>query len=217
MPAPSDEQQAVYRPAFTHNCILLLVRAHAALDSKELRSAQETDITGLLVEQAKELTEKEDAEAWLEHLEVIDDQPQNDVPDRLGKRRPRIDIEFVRTGRGRRPRFHVEAKRLYRSDSVGDYFGARGIEMFLAGSYASKWRWAGMVGYIQSDNKAKWLAALAAAFSMRRNKLNVCNDQSNWKRTDWPDPRVDVHESCHDRIQPALGKIEIYHLMLEFL
>lgn len=198
--------------------MLLLVRAHAALDSKALRSAEEPDITGCLIEQAKELTESEDAEDWLEHLEVIDDQPQNDVPDRLGKRRPRIDIEFVRTGRGRRARFHVEAKRLCRSDSVGEYLGAGGIEMFLTGSYASKWPWAGMVGYVQSDDMAKWLAALGAGFSTRKSKLNVCNEQSNWKRADWPDPGVeDVHKSCHDRFRPALGKIEIYHLMLTFL
>jgi len=217
MPAPSGEQQAVYGPAFVHNCMLLIVRAHEALGSKDLRAAEEPAITGLLVKQAKELAEKEDAEEWLEHLEVIDDQPQNDLSDKLGKRRPRIDIEFVRTGRGKRARFHVEAKRLYRSDSVGEYFGAGGIEMFLNGAYAAQWPWAGMVGYVQSDDKTKWLAALSAGFSTRKN-LNACNGQPNWRKASWSDPNIgDVHESCHVRTQEALGKIEIYHLMLEFL
>ena len=216
MPAP-DEQQAVYGPAFVHNCMLLIVRAHEAIGSKDLRGAEEPEITGLLVEQAKELAEEEDAEDWLEHLEVIDDQPQNDLPDKLGKRRPRIDIEFVRTGRGRRARFHVEAKRLYRSDSVGEYFGAGGIEMFLSGAYAAQWPWAGMVGYVQSDDKGTWLAALSAGFSTRKNKLSVCDGQPNWKKAKWPDSSVgEVHESCHVRTQEGLGKIEIYHLMLEF-
>jgi hypothetical protein len=218
IPIPSEQQQALYRPAFAHNCLLLIVRAHETLEAGSLQSAEEPHITGLLVKRAKELAETDDAEPWLEHLEIIDYPPQNDVPDRLGKARPRIDIEFVRTGRGKRPRFHVEAKRLYRSDSVSEYFGGGGLEMFLNGTYASQWPSVGMLGYVQSDNSATWLDGLARGFSSRKNKLSVCGNQSNWRSAGWTsDGLTEVQESCHDRIPQTLGKVEIYHLLLEFL
>lgn len=54
------------------------------------------------------------------------DAPQN-VPGRFGKMRPRIDFEFVYVVRGRRPGFHIEAKRLYRSDSINEYFESGGL------------------------------------------------------------------------------------------
>ena len=218
IPIPSDQQQALYRPAFAHNCLLLIVRAHEALEAGSLQSAEEPHITGLLVKGAKELAEGDDAEPWLEHLEIIDDPPQNDVPDRLGKARPRIDIEFVRTGRGKRPRFHVEAKRLYRSDSISEYFGAGGLEMFLKGTYASRWQSVGMLGYVQSENNAAWLDRLARGFSSRKNNLSVCSDQPNWQSAGWSsDGLTEVQESCHERTPRILGKVGIYHLLLEFL
>lgn len=218
VPIPSGSQQALYRPAFAHNCLRLIVRAREALGPSSLRSAEEPHVTGLLVKQAKEFAEMDDAEPWLENLEVIDDPPQNDLPDREGKARPRIDIEFVQTGRGKRPRFHVEAKRLYRSDSVSEYFGTSGLEMFLRGAYASEWESAGMLGYVQSDNKAVWLNRLARGFSSRKNKLNVCSDQPGWESPSWSNSSLtDVQESCHGRTPDTLGRVKIYHLLLELL
>src|SRR5258707_453323 len=128
---PNPAQRDVYRSAFVHNCLALLVRARRQLADTPLASEEEPAITGLLVQRAKEIIESEDAEQWMEHLEVLDDPPQNDQPNRQGKRRPRIDIEFVEVRRGSRPRFHVEAKRLYRSDSIGEYVGTGGLGMFL--------------------------------------------------------------------------------------
>jgi hypothetical protein len=215
---PSDQQQSLYRPAFVHNCLLLVVRAHRALETRSLPSAEEPEITGLLVKRARDLAEMEDADPWLEHLEIIDDPPQNDNPERLGKARPRIDIEFVRTGRGQRPRFHLEAKRLYRSDSIGEYFGPRGLAMFLNGTYASRWSSAGMLGYVQTEAHTRWLENLRTGFLGRKADLNVCADQDDWKSAEWPeDGLTEVGESCHDRVPPTLGKIDIYHLLLEFV
>ena len=99
-PVPGRAQSDLYRPAFVHNCFNLLVRAHRSLKGVSLSSEEEPSITGLLVQRAKEEIESEAAESWMEHLEVLDDPPQNDQTDRLGKKRPRIDIEFVETGRG---------------------------------------------------------------------------------------------------------------------
>src|SRR6185437_8280784 len=119
---PSGEQQTVYRSAFVRNCMVLIVRSHLNLDRDSLGTAEEPHITGMLVEAVRNLLESAGAEPWMEHIEVLDDPPQI-LAGRYGKARPRIDIEFVQTLRGRRPRFHIEAKRLYRSDSVNEYFG----------------------------------------------------------------------------------------------
>jgi hypothetical protein len=215
---PSDPQQGLYRPAFANKCLLLIVLAHRALETHSLPAAEEPEITGLLVKCARDLAEMEDAEPWLEHLEILDDPPQNDVPERLGKARPRIDIEFVRTGRGKRPRFHIEAKRLYRSDSVGEYFGPKGLEMFLNGTYASQWPSAGMLGYVQTKDAAEWTEGLNKGFSSRSSTLSPCSDQPALRPAGWPgDGLSEVHESCHSRTPAALGKIDVYHLLLEFL
>ena len=114
------------------------------MNTHSLQSAEEPHITGELVRCARTIVEREDAAPWMEHMEVLDDPPQA-VAGRHGKRRPRIDIEIVRTGRWLRPRFHIEAKRLYRSDSVNEYFGPGGLQMFVNGEYAGGWSSAGML------------------------------------------------------------------------
>src|SRR4051794_31867537 len=154
---PGQIQQDVYHPAFVKNCLELLVRARQELVGTPLAVEEEPSITGLLVERAQAIIESDHAEDWMEHLCVLDDPPQNDQPDRRGKRRPRIDIEFEQTRRGPRPRFHVEAKRLYRSDSLTEYLGATGLGMFLDGTYASAWPSAGMLGYTQNRTCADWM------------------------------------------------------------
>lgn len=89
--------------------------------------------------------------------------------------------------------------------------------MFLKGAYASGWPSAGMLGYVQSENGATWLDALARGFSSRKSKLSVCGDQTNWGLAGWPSYDLrETRESCHERA-PTLGQVKIYHLVLEFL
>ncbi len=215
---PSDQHQEIYRRAFVQSCLLLIVRARQALDTSSLRNSEEPHITGLLVGHARELLEDENADPTFEHLEIIDDPPQNDLPDRVGKGRPRIDIEFVRTGRGKRPRFHVEAKRLYRSDSVNEYFAPGGLGMFLSGSYASQWPSAGMIGYVQNESSAGWLIRLLDGFAARKKSLSTCAEQIDLRPAAWSTAElIDAQESCHQRTPAKLGKIRIYHLLLEFV
>src|ERR1017187_3448518 len=164
---PSEAQQNLYGLAFVQNCFLLLIRAHGKLDVRSLQTAEEPHITGELVRLSRALIEGGEADPWMEHIEVLDDPPQS-LPGLYGKKRPRIDIEFVRPGRGLRPRFHVEAKRLYRSDSVNEYFGPGGLQMFLTGGYAHGWPSARMLGYVQSDTCATWLGRLTFGFAVDR-------------------------------------------------
>lgn len=214
--APSQQQQILYRSAFLRNCITIIVRSYVALNRPSLKTAEEPHITGEIVKSARQIVESEYAEPWMEHLEILDDPPQ-DLRGRRGKSRPRIDIEFVQTMHGRRPRFHVEAKRLYRSDSVSEYFGPSGLQMFVDGTYASEWPSAGMIGYVQSDDCSIWLGRLADGFISRRTQLAVCADQPAWEATGWIGNGLDfVQNSCHERTAMGVGRIQVFHLLLDF-
>ncbi|MGD0831240.1 MAG: hypothetical protein ABR907_09875, partial [Terracidiphilus sp.] len=69
----------------------LLVRAHGRLTPASFQAAEEPHITGEIIREAQSLVESDEAESWMENLEIKDDPPQN-VAGRSGKRRPRIDI-----------------------------------------------------------------------------------------------------------------------------
>jgi len=211
-----SEQQAIYRTAFARNCLALIVRAHDRLASAQLREAEEPHITGELIREAQEIIESDQAEAWMDYVEIKDDPPQN-VPGRFGKRRPRIDFEFVQMSRGRRPRFHIEAKRLYRSDSVNEYFGSGGLSMFVDAIYAAEWPSAGMLGYVQSDTCAIWMSRLDAGLNQRLTPLRICSPPPQWVSAEWSGDGLDeVMMSCHDRSHKKLGRVTIHHLLLAF-
>lgn len=213
---PTQAQQDVYRSAFIHNCLALLVRARWRLIGMELAGEEEPAITGLLVQRAKEIVEADDAEQWMEHLEILDDAVQNDQPDRRGKRRPRIDIEFVEVRRGPRPRFHVEAKRLYRPDSIAEYLGAGGLGMYICGAYAADWPSAGMLGYVQNRTCTKWLGELAERLANGQTKFHLCKQEHTFSSPDWSTEGLeDVRTSCHTRTEESLGSLRIFHLFLD--
>jgi hypothetical protein len=213
---PSDDQQTAYRMAFVRNCLILIVHAHERLDTHALATAEEPHLTGELVKSARGLIESPEAEPWMEHIEVLDDPPQN-TPNRYGKKRPRIDIEFVTTGRGKRPRFLIEAKRLYRPDSVSEYFASGGLQMFVQGHYAPEWPSAGMLGYVQSGTCAIWLVRLAAGFAHRRTEMG-CEDTSELEPAALGDQGLEgVRVSRHQRTLQHLSQVEIFHLLLDFV
>jgi hypothetical protein len=184
------------------------------MDTHSFAAAQEPHITGELVKTAKILLEDPDAEPWMEHLDILDDPPQN-VPDQFGKRRPRIDIEFVTVVRGKRPRFLIEAKRLYRSDSVSQYYGTGGLLMFVNGQYGAEWPSAGMLGYVQTTTCAEWLDQLAAGLAKGKTEMLLVN--ADWEPAGWSDEGLKtVRVSGHRRARQGLGEIEIFHMLLDF-
>jgi hypothetical protein len=210
---PSDAQKIIYRLAFVRNCLVLLLRGYARLNPRELRGAEEPHITGEIVRSVREALEAANAEPWMQNFDILDDPPQN-IPGKFGKRRPRIDIEFVRLMPGRRPRFHIEAKRLYRSDSVNEYFGNEGLGMFVAGTYAADEISAGMLGYIQTEDSRAWLDRLARGFERLAIQLRVLE---TFRSAPACQDIAAVQISGHERTPAALGRIDIYHLLLEFL
>jgi hypothetical protein len=210
---PPEAQKAIYRLAFVRNCLTLLLQGYAKLSAPELRAADEPHISGEIVRSVREVVEANDAELWMHNFEIHDDPPQN-IRGKFGKHRPRIDIEFVRSERGRRPRFHIEAKRLYRGGSVNEYFGANGLGMFLSGNYAPNEGFAGMLGYVQTEDGLVWLGRLTKGFAHRARRLRVC--ETFHSSPDCQDIAA-VQISGHERMSKGLGRIDIYHLLLEFL
>jgi hypothetical protein len=89
---------------------------------------------------------------------------------RLGKKRPRIDIQIERCGIRPKRFFTFEAKRL-RNDAVcdvarsmRDYLGTDGIGRYLTGYYASDDDEAAMIGCVQALNCNFWLEEIRNAF-----------------------------------------------------
>jgi hypothetical protein len=210
---PSEAQKVIYRLAFIRHCLILLLQGYARLNPHELRGAEEPHITGEIVRGVREALADDGAELWMQDFEIHDDPPQN-IAGKFGKHRPRIDIEFVRVVRGRRPRFHIEAKRLYRRASVNDYFGNEGLGMFVVGTYAADEISAGMLGYVQTEDSRAWLDRLVYGFEGLAAQLRVL--ETFRSAPDYQDIAA-LQISGHERTPAALGRIDIYHLLLEFL
>jgi hypothetical protein len=201
----------LYRLSFVKNCHRLLALAYNRLESSSLRDLQEPAITGILAKGMNCLAESEAAPAWMRYLIVLDDPPQ-DSAGRLGKERRRVDIEFRLVRRGPRPRFHFEAKRLYRSDSVAEYLGAGGLELFVVGEYASDKDAGGMLGYVQTDPLEKWVARIGGSLGAARDKLAVC-EATGFALVALVAELNFVYFTCHERASVG-RRIHIYHTFL---
>jgi len=183
------------------------------LDVRSLSRAQEPAITGELVRTMKEAKLKADAPTWMIRMYVADDPPVN-APGRLGKQRRRVDIEFERSERGFTFHLHFEAKRLYRSDSVVEYLGKEGLGMFLAGEYARDENVGGMLGYVQSEGSAEWMARLNAALANEHAKYAVTGDGA-LEVAALLHELPQIHRSKHERL--VVGRpILIFHTLLVF-
>jgi len=62
-----------------------------------------------------------------------------------------------------RPKYHFEAKRLRKPQSIKDYCGEDGLQCFLSSRYAQESDEAGMLGYVQCDNISTWVERLQLA------------------------------------------------------
>lgn len=191
----------------------MLALVYERLDRPSFREIQEPSITGELVRSMKEVLELEDAPDWAIPLCVADDPPQN-VEGRLGKRRRRIDIEVERAGRGKRPRFHFEAKRLHDSSSLGAYVGIDGLQLFVRGIYSPDSNEAGMLGYVQAGTCSFWARELKKRLAANPGKYKLRADGS-LTRILLARQLGESHRSRHDRPNPK-GPISIFHTFLLF-
>jgi hypothetical protein len=201
------------RWAFVRRCHDLLAMGYAGLDPSSLRAAEETEITGDLVDAIRSVTEDPESPSWVARYECADDPPIT-TPGRKGKRRRRVDLAFVRTQHGPRPRFQVEAKRLYCSASLGEYLGKGGLQRILDGDYAAEHPEAGMLGYVQTDAPAAWatklekrLGQVGGQYAVRKgggfHQVIVSRQLSH------------TYRSRHDRNSVG-SPVDIYHTLLSF-
>lgn len=213
---PRPDRTVLYQLAFIRWCHILLLRGYELIRDEDLSHEEETSITGELVRGVREVLEREDAEGWMQLFDLHDDPPQN-LPGKLGRSRPRVDIEFVRlSGRGRRPRFHIEAKRMYRSDSVRKYFGDDGLGCFIVGRYAAHEPAGGMLGYVQTDTALKWSDRIRAGFAEKAEALRVVRGTTLAGARGLQDLGA-IQVSRHHRQPATLGQIDIFHLLMDFL
>jgi len=211
MTAP-ERDAALYELAFVVNCHELIGLGYERLNVAVMQTWEETEITGDLVDAMDECLHSDSCPAELEHFETKDDAPQS-VHGKKGKRRPRVDITIVRTGRGARRRIHFEAKRLYRGDSASQYVGPDGLGMFLNSSYGKDDSIGGMLGYVQKGTLAEWATKIRDELHGSPEKYGLKLPPGLVDASDTT-KRVSTYRSSHER--STVGNIQIFHNLLLF-
>ena len=213
-PSEVVSSRPVYERAFVRRCHQLLASGYRELQLAALQHEEEPAITGELVRAMKSVQQRRDAPRWMIYLHIADDPPVNS-PGRLGRRRRRVDIEFERPQRGRRPRFQCEAKRLHQADSVAKYLGADGLGRFLAGDYSQEDDAAGMLGYVQVRGCMDWSSDLRGALDEGRVPFEIASSEP-FAEVDLDAQPLATWRSEHQRT--AVGRpIAIYHSLLLFV
>lgn len=160
----------VYIVELREHALVLIWLGYQRMQGTDFSTAEEDDITGELARHMDEITQAEDAPPWAEHY-TVKEQIRSHTPDKLGKRRPIVDVELERHKRGIRPRLRFEAKRLGRGVGVGDYLGSEGLGAFLDCYYSRTHNEAGMLGYIQGGTEQEWAEKLARGLTSAQYRI----------------------------------------------
>lgn len=205
-----------YAAAMRGHVLRLIAEGHARMDKTRFADAHEPAITGELVARMRDFLESgDDGPSWRGYYSVHDDPPLC-VDGKLGKARPRVDIEFECLNRngGRRPRLRFEAKRLNSATShtVAAYLGADGLGCFLSGKYPTTHAEAGMLGYVQSEDEQTWAARISLA--LKRDAAMYGTVAPAFCRHQSPGKPPHTYISHHDT--QAVRHITVLHVLLQF-
>jgi hypothetical protein len=212
--------RADYRKAFLGHVHKLLRASYATLAPTKFTNAEEDDITGELCRHMKHLTEVAPTSPWMERYSIHDQDPVNDATRedggtiRRGKRRPRLDIRIVQQTRAPKPSFSIEAKRLYRSDSVAAYMDEEGLNAFVEGYYAKNDDTCGMLGYVQKGSLAEWGKKLNARLGKEPSVIMTVPPDA-WTITAAESAGVVAYLSRHNR-RSGSRPMDVHHLLLLF-
>jgi hypothetical protein len=165
----------VHRRSLRTHAHELIALGYQELHAGDYTNSEEPEITGELVRAMREVQERESAPAWAVYYTIHDDPPLN-VPDKRGRKRPRVDIEFERIARGSRLRFRCEAKRLRRNRDVRQYLGEDGLGCFTSVNYPLTHREAGMRGFVQSDGEIAWAARIETALRQAPDTYGIAGN-----------------------------------------
>lgn len=211
-----SDNRADYQAAFLQRVHQMLQLAYESLTPAVYAHAEEDDITGDLCKHMKHLTEVAPTERWMVRFSIHDQDPSNDVPSsktglrRKGKRRPKIDIRIVCKHQSPNRSYCIEAKRLYRRDSVGKYLDDEGLGAFMLGEYAKDDDHAGMVGYVQTGDVRGWISKLGS-----RAELAQGSNGEKWRETKFVRGPQHCYSSIH--LRDSGRQIVIFHVLLPFL
>ena len=210
-----------YRQTFLCQVHRLLQLGYESLTPANYGASEEDDITGEICKRMTQLTEEPPMERWMEHYSIHEQYPQNetgenvDTKPRRGKRRAKIDIRIVNKMRTPNTSFYIEAKRLYRGDSVEKYASDEGLGAYTSGYYAKNAAAAGMLGYVQKDSLDDWLPKLEAKII---NADALCSNGADKKfiSVNFRKGPRHVFMSRHSR-SPDIPPIDIYHTFFLFI
>ena len=193
----------------------LIAEGYARMEKTAFAGEQEPVITGELVREMRAYLESGGTgPSWAPYYTIHDDPPLT-VGGRLGKARPRVDIEFERVISGPRPRLQFEAKRLnmLTGHTVSGYLGEEGLGCFTSGRYPITHGEAGMLGYVQSEDEEIWA---------ERIRLALHNDKTKYSAKDPPFSHQRMHSSLrhtylsHHRRNKGAGPFVVHHILLRF-
>ena len=217
--AGGSENRADYQAAFLRKVHRLLQLGYESLADGDYQNAEEDEITGDICKHLKVLTEESPTEPWMGRFSVHDQDPSNDVirketgKVRKGKRRPKIDLRLVSKQRLPNLSYWVEAKRLYRSDSVSEYTGDEGVGAFVCGEYAKDDEYGGMIAYVQTETVTNWVPKIEAKLGSGL-KADMLERGRPWKSITFPQGPEVCFFSQHQRDDGR--DITLYHVMFPF-
>ena len=212
-PPPSPPRNRPdYQRSFITRVHQVLSMGYERLDPRALAGHEEEDITGELTLAMQTALQDPGSPRWAKNFWTQEEIPVHGQG-RLGKRRPRVDIQVMQHGVAKRPRFRFEAKRLHDARSRRAYLGHDGLGCYLEGRYAPDDKMAGMLGYVQQgtvEDHAAWLSE-----TLRNDPKAYC--VAEWGQ--WAEAQVSAtlstYRSVHERVSP-LPSIVLLHTLLPF-
>jgi len=204
-----------YVVQFRRHCHYLIAIGYKRIRAEQHSRSEEDFITQRLKEEVKAAQRERRLPAWADRYFITDQAPV-DAPGRVGKERPKIDIEVESSECRSRPVFHFEAKRLRRDDShsVSEYVGAAGLGCFIKELYARTGNEGGMLGYVQSEPPQHWAEAIKSKLQRDPKKKHQLTDDGAWTATRVTPSFEHTYSTRHYR--PTLRNITIYHTLLDF-
>lgn len=200
-----------YLERFIIDAHVIVAEGYAQLDPAALAAKEEPDISGLIVRNSRAWIDDPRSPEWTRSYFVAEEKFE-DESTLEGMRRPRIDVHIESNVRRPRPRFVFEAKRLYRSDSVAEYVGKKGLGALCDGTYAGSAEVAGMLGYVQHGDADDSAGQVGRKLSRERALHGISAEGVVWTEIHFDARLGTTRRSRHAR--PGRGGIDIYHSFL---
>lgn len=211
-PPPTPRSRPEYQKSFITRVHQVLSIGYERLDPRALANQEEEDITGELTRAMQTALQDPHSPRWAKNFWAQEEIPVHGQG-RLGKRRPRVDIQVMQHGVAKRPRFRFEAKRLHDAPSRRAYLGHDGLGCYLEGRYAPDDAMAGMLGYVQQGTVGYHAASLAQLLQNDPKRYGV-TEHGQWTEVQVV-ATLSTYRSGHGRVDP-LSDIALLHTLLPF-